>query len=876
MREVFYPELPRLLPYAYHPKAAQIEIASNGWIRKHLTACFAGEEELLFFLRQRNGIYGPLTVPEADAQRALDIADWYQYVTVIDSSVSDRSALGADEGAARRVFADIVADFTVEDGTGEPAGADTPEVVVRSTAEVAYGTAAKDLWRRISPGLSPAQKRRFGASLAAFLRGCASEIEAKLTGNVPDYETCIQVRLDSFGCDFIELMTEYGAAVDMSEFLPELADVHVHCRRQMIIINDLLSWRKEQAQDDKMTVVRVLTEREGLGLQDAVNRLCELVEQHERTYIELRDGLLAGPLGERAEVVAYLRALDHMMGGSQEFEYLTPRYYGDGSVWDGSTSGWLDLDAPIVRFRAEPAALTPEATGQAGPPAALRCPVDHGRAPGSADSAAAAPATAPAPAPAPATPHSNGNGHRSAAPRTWRVATAQGAVPVLGHALHLWRRPLEFLAGLPGQGDLVEIRLGPKKAYLACHPDLVMQVLLDARTFDKGGPLFEKARLLVGNGLVSSEFDDHRTQRRMLQPAFHPSRMPGYVSLMREEVEAVLADWREGEAFDVSDAMHALTLRITARTMFSTSVGERAIPEVAYCMPLIMRGVYQRMVAPTGWQERIPTPGNRRFDALRERMHAVIGETIEDQRRAGADRGDLLSILVNARDEDTGEGLSDAEIYDQVMTLLIGGTETTGNTMAWVFHVLAEHPEIERRLHAELDEVLPDGRAPEFADLPRLDYTWRVLHETLRMYPPAWLLTRATTKRTELGGKVLEPGTIVMYSPYSLGRQAGHFEDPERFDPDRWLPDRSAGVPRGAMVPFSAGNRKCIGDTFGQAETTLTLATIATRWRLRPAPGAKPNVAVPKASLGTGPLDMIPTPRSRAVRPDSLTPSQVS
>jgi pentalenene oxygenase len=115
-----------------------------------------------------------------------------------------------------------------------------------------------------------------------------------------------------------------------------------------------------------------------------------------------------------------------------------------------------------------------------------------------------------------------------------------------------------------------------------------------------------------------------------------------------------------------------------------------------------------------------------------------------------------------------------------------------------------------------------------------------------------------------------------MYSPYSLGRQAGHFEDPERFDPDRWLPDRSAGVPRGAMVPFSAGNRKCIGDTFGQAETTLTLATIATRWRLRPAPGAKPNVAVPKASLGTGPLDMIPTPRSRAVRPDSLTPSQVS
>ncbi|MFC5760936.1 cytochrome P450, partial [Actinacidiphila bryophytorum] len=503
---------------------------------------------------------------------------------------------------------------------------------------------------------------------------------------------------------------------------------------------------------------------------------------------------------------------------------------------------------------------------------AARCPVDHGRALGSAPAPApvAAPAADRSPATAPAAPRTR------PAPRTWRVAVANGAVPVLGHALHLWRRPLEFLAGLPGQGDLVEIRLGPKKAYLACHPDLVMQVLLEARTFDKGGPLFEKARLLVGNGLVSSEWEDHRTQRRMLQPAFHPSRMPGYVSLMREEVEGVLADWQEGRAFDVSDAMHALTLRITARTMFSTSVGERAIPEVAYCMPLIMRGVYQRMVAPTGWQERMPTPGNRRFDALRARMHAVIGETIEDQRRAGTDRGDLLSILVNARDEDTGAGLTDAEIYDQVMTLLIGGTETTGNTMAWVFHVLAEHPEIERRLHAELDEVLPDGRAPEFADLPRLDYTWRVLNETLRMYPPAWLLTRTTTKRTELAGKVLEPGTIVMYSPYALGRQAAHFENPERFDPDRWLPDRSAGVPRGAMVPFSAGNRKCIGDAFGQAETTLTLATIATRWQLRPAPGAKPNVAVPKASLGTGPLDMIPTPRRRRVRTGSPTPSEIS
>ncbi|WP_432923371.1 terpene synthase family protein [Microbispora sp. CA-135349] len=337
--EFFLPELPRLLPFAYHPNAAQIEFASNGWVRTMLGECFAEEEHLLFFLRQRNGLYGPLTVPYATEQRARDIADWYQYVTVIDSFVSDRSALGASDGRAREAFAAILADFNGDIG----APSDDP-----------YVRAGKDLWRRISPGLGEGQVRRFAASLDAFLRGCATEIRAKLADEVPDYETCLAVRMDSFGCDFIELMTEYGAGVDMSDLISRLAEVHLHCRRQMIIINDLLSWRKEHAQDDKMTVVRVLTEREGLGLQQAVDRLCELAEDHEKAYIAARDAVLEGPLGERADVRAYLRALDHMIGGSQEFEYLTPRYFGDGSVWDGSTSGWVDLHAPVTRFRQEP------------------------------------------------------------------------------------------------------------------------------------------------------------------------------------------------------------------------------------------------------------------------------------------------------------------------------------------------------------------------------------------------------------------------------------------------------------------------------------------------------------------------------------------
>ena len=845
--EFFLPQLPRLLPYAYHPQAAQIEIASNGWIRRFLADTFASEPDLLYFLRQRNGIYGPLTVPHATYQRALDIADWYQYVTVIDSFVSDRSALGASAEAAREVFKRILADF---DGD-LPTNPDFP-----------YGRAGQDLWRRISPGLSAAQVRRFAASLEAFLRGCATEIQAKLTDRVPDYETCMAVRLDSFGCDFIELMTEYGNEVDLSELIPELADVHLHCRRQMIIINDLLSWRKEHSQDDKMTVVRVLIEREGLGLQQAVDRLCELVEHHEKAYIAARDELLARPAGQREDVRRYLSGLDYLMGGSQEFEYLTPRYYGDGSVWDGTTHGWLDLNAPVTRFRPHPYAADESSPAVAEPAASETAAAAHsGSGSGSDTESDAGPAPRAEP---PAKPPAEATGAR-----TWKVVTAPGAVPVLGHALPLWRRPLQLLESLPPDADLVEIRIGPKRAYLAHQPELAQQMLADSRTFDKGGPLFEKARLLVGDGLVSSAWGPHRRQRRMLQPAFHPSRIPGYIALMGEELEAELASWNPGEPLDVSEVMHGLTLKITARTMFSTTAGREAVDEVAYCMPVIMRGVYKRMMAPTGLLEKLPTPHNRDFERVRVRMRQLIRETVATYRASdAADTGDLMSILVNTRDEETGEGLSDQEIHDQVMTLLIGGTETTGNTMAWAFHTLATHPEIEERLHAELDSVL-DGRVPTFQDLHSLPYTARVITETLRMYPPAWLLTRTTTREAELAGRRLEPGTIVLYSPYALGHNPSTYTDPHIFDPDRWLPERAERLPRVANLPFGGGSRKCIGDSLGMAETTITLAGIASRWRLRTVPGTKPGTAVPRASLGTGPLPMVPEPRGQfAARSD--------
>ena len=445
---------------------------------------------------------------------------------------------------------------------------------------------------------------------------------------------------------------------------------------------------------------------------------------------------------------------------------------------------------------------------------------------------------------------------------TYRFGVAPGALPLLGHALPLWRRPLTFLAELPMHGDLVEIRLGPKRAYLACHVEVTRQLLLQPRTFDKGGPLFETARRLVGNGLVASLWEEHRRQRRMVGPAFYPGRMPRYTALMRQEIERELATWQPGQTMDILKVMHDLTLRIAARTMFSTLISDETAAAVQDYMPIILRGVYKRTVTPVRWLEKLPTASNRSYERASTGMKGIISQMIKDHHGTGADRGDLLSMLMNVRDDDTGDRLSDEEIHNQVMTLIVGGTETTGNAIASAFHMVARYPDVEQRLHAEVDDVLA-GRAPEFEDLPRLEYTYRVLQETLRLRPPVWLVTRTTTCETELAGKRLPPGTTMFYSPYLLHLNADLFPDPERFDPDRWLPDREAAVPRGAMLPFGAGNRKCIGDKFGLAEVTLMLAMVASHWRLRTVPGVKKKArAAPQMTLGTGPLTMVVEPRA--------------
>ena len=459
--------------------------------------------------------------------------------------------------------------------------------------------------------------------------------------------------------------------------------------------------------------------------------------------------------------------------------------------------------------------------------------------------------------------------------RTASYAVAPGALPLIGHAIPLARRPHQFLTELPRYGDLVEVRLGRRPAIMACAPWLIKRILLEPRTFDKGGPLFDKADELVGQGLFAATWKPHRRQRRMMQPGFHVSRLPGYAKVMRQEIDNLLAHWTDGGQLDVRDEMHIVTLRIAARTMVTNPLSSHAADEVQECMPIINRGVYKRMVAPTALLEKLPTRENREFARAHERMRQVVAQTIEQYRSEGIDHGDLMSILINTVDEETGEGLSEYEIHQQVMTLLAGGMETTANAICSTLLMISEHPEVEQRLHDEVDTVLA-GRPPTFDDIPKLPYLYRVIYETLRMRPPVWLLTRMTTHDTELGGHPVPKGTIILLSQYLLHHNPDLFADPERFDPDRWLPERADEVTKDAMQPFIMGNRKCIGDQFALTEAMLLIATIASNWSMRMVPGAR-RKHLPEATLGPGSMPMILTRRKTAPRrPSAATPESTS
>lgn len=376
---------------------------------------------------------------------------------------------------------------------------------------------------------------------------------------------------------------------------------------------------------------------------------------------------------------------------------------------------------------------------------------------------------------------------------------------------------------------MVRIGIGRLCAYVVCTPELTHQVLFNPSVFDKGGPLFERVREATGNGVLVCPYRDHRRQRRLLQPAFRRSRLAGYAAVMSQEIAAVTCSWRDGAVIDAAAAVQAITQRVAARTMFAVPLPGDVLARLDRAMTEVVRGMSRRVLVPAAL-ENVPGLGKRRFERAYGEVRAITDRFVTEYRRNGVDHGDLLSMMLAARED--GRSLSEPEISDQAITMFGAGFETSAAALGWALSLVSRHPGVQQKLGLEADAVL-GGRVATWDDLDALEYTRRIVTETLRLYPPGWLLTRTATVDTDLGGHPIPAGATVIYSPYLLHRRPEVFAEPERFDPDRWTRDFESGLPRGAFLPFGDGTRQCIAATFAMTEATLALASIAARWRLR-------------------------------------------
>ncbi|WP_330268065.1 cytochrome P450 [Streptomyces griseorubiginosus] len=441
------------------------------------------------------------------------------------------------------------------------------------------------------------------------------------------------------------------------------------------------------------------------------------------------------------------------------------------------------------------------------------------------------------------------------------ITRAPGGLPIIGHLFPLLRDPLRFLNTLPAHGDLVQIKLGPQTAVVVCRPELVQEVLLNDRIYDKGGPIIERVGNALGDGIASCPHSAHRRQRRSLQPAFSRTCLRKYAGIMTDRIDALATGWSDGETIEVGTQMYALASDTIARTLFKAEAAAPAVDAVTTSLPDIFRGIYQQAVLPPLLRS-LPLAPNKRYERARNRAWAAVSKTISLYRQGGEAHGDVLSMLLRTRD-DEGAPLDDREIHAQIMTLLVAGIDTTAVALTWAVHLLCQHPDVQERLRAETAEVL-GARTATWEDLPRLDMARRVITETLRLYPPGWIFTRTTTTEARLADAVVPSGTTLVYSPYLLHHDARFNPRPDSFDPDRWLPEREQV--RGALIPFGGGARKCLGDNYAMTLATLALATIVTRWRLSHGDSRVPSVE-PRMTL---------SPRRVEVRVESLESEHVT
>ena len=394
------------------------------------------------------------------------------------------------------------------------------------------------------------------------------------------------------------------------------------------------------------------------------------------------------------------------------------------------------------------------------------------------------------------------------------------------------RDTLEFLCEMArDHGDVTRFRVGHWDYWFFTHPDAIRDVLVTQDELFIKGPALRRAKDTLGEGLLTSEGDLHRRQRRLVQPVLHPNRVTTYADAMTAYAAEAADSWHAGQEFDLHEQMMKLTLRIVAKTLFDADVAAE-VDSIGHAMDVSV-GMFARAMSPWGpLLNFLPLPSNFRFKREWGRLMALIDRFVQDRRSNDTGRDDLLSRLLRATDSDSdGGAMSDRQLRDEAITLFTAGHETTANALTFTFYLLSQHAEVERKLQEELRNVL-DGRLPTAADVETLPYTRMVLSEAMRLYPPAWALGRESIAPCSIGGYSVPSGSVVLLSQWVTQRDPRWWPDPLRFDPMRFDPENRSVRPRWAYFPFGGGSRQCVGESFAWMEAILVLATLATRWRL--------------------------------------------
>ncbi len=416
---------------------------------------------------------------------------------------------------------------------------------------------------------------------------------------------------------------------------------------------------------------------------------------------------------------------------------------------------------------------------------------------------------------------------------------------IVGNLSELGEDPLAFLTKCDhNYGNIVPLRLGLTPACFVTNPDLITHILRERDAFIKSRG-FRALHTLLGNGLLTNEGESWFRQRRLAQPAFHRSRITNYGSTMVDYTEQMLSEWDTQGDRDIHIDMMRLTLNIVMKSIFNQDVSTGEAETVASALDVAMNWFDSKRRQNFLIWEWFPRPENVRYRNAISAMDDTIYKIIRDRRESEEDPGDLLSMLMSARDEDDGTSMSDQQLRDEIATLMLAGHETTANALSWTWMLLSQNPESAAKLHAELDEVL-NGRSPTPADLSQLPYANAVIKESMRLYPPVSLIGREAVEDVEIGDYLIPQGCVVMLSQWVLHHSPKYFDEPETFNPERWLGNLEKELPRGVYFPFGDGPRVCIGKGFALMEAVLILATVAQQYELTLVPD---HLIVPQPSI---------------------------